>query len=83
MYFNMCSLARNISAFLWINGRYDFVVAAFTFLDGTLVPTDVLDLRDSKDRNEDAFMTYYDNMLWRDRAHSALLRFNMREGHPW
>jgi len=60
-------LARSIKGFLWINGRYNSTFDAFTFRDGTLVPTEMLELRDILDFRQKAHMTYYDFMLWRDR----------------
>jgi len=58
---------HGINGILWINGRYDDIVDAFTYLDGTPVPKEVLDLRDSKDVEENACMRYFGNMMWRDR----------------
>ena len=75
MYFNTCSSARNIKGFIWINGRYDIGNGAFTFLDGTLVPTEVIDLRDHRENFEQAYMTYYDYMKWRDRENTLLFGF--------
>ena len=71
----VCCSARSITGFLWINGRYDFSFDAFTFLDGTLVPTEVLELRDGRELIENAYMTYFDFMLWRDRKSTVLLEF--------
>jgi len=76
MYFYTCSSARNNhERFLWINGRYDIGNGAFTFLDGTLVPTEVMDLRDNDDNGEQAFMAYFEYMAWRDRANTLLFGF--------
>ena len=75
IYYIVCFLARSIKGFLWINGRYNSTFDAFTFLDGTLVPTEMLELRDKFDLREKAYMTYYDFMLWRDRKSFTLFGF--------
>ena len=66
---------KGILDHLYINGWYDVRFDTFFFLDGTPVPTEIMDMRDPADPDGKGCMGWYNNMLWRDKVCTKSLGF--------